>query len=52
MTLGQPAAMAGPILRASMEDGKFHGVIAATTPTLSLRTMIRRPGKGEGTRSP
>src|SRR5690606_16719110 len=32
-TIVQPAASAGAILRASIEDGKFHGVIAATTPT-------------------
>src|SRR5690606_17974801 len=32
-TTVQPAAIAGAILRASIEDGKFHGVIAAMTPT-------------------
>jgi hypothetical protein len=30
-------------LRASMAMGKFHGVMAAATPTGSLATMIRRP---------
>src|SRR5580658_9058337 len=39
----QPAARAGAILRASMAIGKFHGVIAAATPTGSLVTMILRP---------
>src|SRR5690606_18404152 len=32
-TAAQPAARAGPTLRAIMALGKFHGVIAATTPT-------------------
>jgi len=29
----QPAARAGPSFRASIDDGKFHGVIAPITPT-------------------
>ena len=29
----QPAASAGPALRVIIAAGKFHGVIAATTPT-------------------
>ena len=29
----QPEASAGPALRVIMAEGKFHGVIAATTPT-------------------
>ena len=29
----QPAAKAGPTLRVIMALGKFHGVMAATTPT-------------------
>ncbi len=29
----QPAASAGPALRVIIADGKFHGVMAATTPT-------------------
>src|SRR6267142_1243603 len=33
ITIGQPAARAGPTLRVIMALGKFHGVIAATTPT-------------------
>ena len=28
-----PAASAGPIFQAAMISGKFHGTIAATTPT-------------------
>jgi hypothetical protein len=28
----QPAASAGPSLRVIIAEGKFHGVIAATTP--------------------
>ena len=32
-TTAQPAASAGATLRAIMALGKFHGVIAATTPT-------------------
>ena len=31
-TMGQPAASAGPALRVIIAAGKFHGVIAATTP--------------------
>ena len=48
----QPAASAGPSLRAIIEDGKFHGVIAATTPTGSLVTRMRRPAQGDGMTSP
>src|SRR5918998_1663768 len=51
-TTVQPAASAGPIFRASMEEGKFHGVIAATTPTGSLVTRIFRSRQGDGTTSP
>ena len=51
-TTVQPAARAGAILRAIMEDGKFQGVIAPTTPTGSLVTRIRRPAQGEGITSP
>ena len=32
-TTAQPAANAGPHLRVIIAAGKFHGVIAATTPT-------------------
>src|SRR5687768_5065273 len=51
-TAVQPAASAGPIFRASMDDGKFHGVIAAMTPTGCLMVMMRRSAHGDGTTSP
>jgi hypothetical protein len=51
-TLVQPVASAGPILRANIEDGKFHGVMAATTPTGCLITIMRRSAQDEGTVSP
>src|SRR3954447_724749 len=51
-TAVQPAASAGPSLRASIEDGKFHGVMAAMTPTGSFVTRMRRSAHGEGTTSP
>src|SRR6201999_3191664 len=38
-TTVQPEARAGAIFRASMAIGKFHGVMAAATPTGSLVTM-------------
>src|SRR5258706_14803529 len=40
-TIGQPAASAGPALRVIIAAGKFHGVIAAHTPTGSLMTTMR-----------
>ena len=52
MTIVQPAASAGPSFRAIMEEGKFQGVMAATTPTGSLVTRMRRFGQGEGMTSP
>jgi len=51
-TTVQPAASAGAILRAIIAAGKFHGVIAATTPTGSLTANMRRPGTGAGITSP
>ena len=42
MTTVQPAASAGETLRVIIEDGKFHGVIAAQTPTGCLMTIRRR----------
>jgi hypothetical protein len=51
-TTVQPAASAGAILRAIMAAGKFHGVIAATTPTGSFSASICRPGRGAGITSP
>ena len=51
-TAVQPAASAGPSLRASIEDGKFHGVMAATTP-IGWRVVISlRPAQGEAIISP
>ena len=43
-TIVQPAASAGPALRVIMAAGKFHGVMAATTPTGWRRTMMRLSG--------
>jgi len=40
-TTGQPAARAGAHLRVIMAFGKFHGVIAATTPIGSFTTTMR-----------
>ena len=51
-TLAQPAAMAGPSLRVIMAAGKFHGVIAAATPTGWRRTMTRLAGFIAGTTCP
>ena len=47
-----PAASAGAALRAIMPIGKFHGVIAAQTPTGRRSVSSRRPGAGEGMTSP
>src|SRR4029079_13105335 len=33
ITIVQPAAIAGPILRVPMASGKFHGVIISVGPT-------------------
>ena len=41
MTTGQPAASAGATLRVIMASGKFHGVIAAHTPTGWRVTRMR-----------
>ena len=51
-TKAQPAASAGPALRVIIAFGKFHGVIAATTPTGCLITTMRAFGHGEGIVSP
>src|SRR5690348_2608196 len=40
-TTVQPTARAGPTLRVIVANGKFHGVIQATTPTGSFVTTIR-----------
>jgi hypothetical protein len=51
-TMVQPTARAGPALRVIMAAGKFHGVMAATTPTGCLMTTIREPSLKEGMVSP
>ncbi len=51
-TKAQPAASAGPALRVIIALGKFHGVIAATTPIGCLITTMRAFGQGEGMVSP
>ncbi|MNI95088.1 hypothetical protein D3C73_1532980 [compost metagenome] len=49
---GQPAARAGAHLRVIIALGKFHGVIAAQTPTGCLRVSRRRSPLGAGMVSP
>ena len=51
-TTVQPAARAGAIFRVTIVAGKFHGVMAATTPTGWRRTQRRFSRAGEGTSSP
>ena len=51
-TTVQPAASAGATLRVTMAAGKFHGVMAATTPTGCLITRCRLPGVQWGMMSP
>src|SRR3546814_3247294 len=51
-TTVQPAASAGAILRPSIADGKFQGVIAATTPTGWRRVMMRLSAAWPGMVSP
>ena len=46
----QPAASAGAIFIIAAMTGKFHGVIAARTPTGSRRTSVSNP-IGDGRRS-
>ena len=36
-TIAQPVASAGPIFHTAISSGKFHGMIAPTTPTGSRR---------------
>ena len=50
--LVQPAAIAGPSLRVIIAAGKFHGVIAATTPTPWRSTRTRLAGFCGGTICP
>jgi hypothetical protein len=47
-----PAASAGAALRAIIAIGKFHGVIAAHTPTGARSVSSRRPSVGDGITSP
>ena len=42
MTIVQPAAIAGPILRVPMASGKFHGVISRHGP-IGWRITRTRP---------
>ena len=51
-TIVQPAASAGPALRVIMAAGKFHGVMAATTPIGSLMTTMRLSAWWPGMVSP
>src|SRR5690606_12430566 len=51
-TLVHPAASAAPALRVIMALGKFHGVMAATTPTGCLITTMRRSAVAAGITSP
>ena len=46
MTMVQPAAMAGPILRVPMASGKFHGVISRHGPTGCFIVISRLPPAG------
>ncbi len=41
ITMVQPAASAAAALRVIIDEGKFHGVMAPTTPTGCLVTTIR-----------
>ena len=52
ITMVQPAASAGAAFRAIMALGKFHGVIAATTPTGCLMQTMRLSADGPGMTSP
>ena len=48
MTIVQPAASAGPILRVPMASGKFHGVIMRHGPTGCFIVSSRDPPAGAG----
>src|SRR6202030_3427956 len=48
----QPAASAGPALRVIIAAGKFHGVMAATTPTGCLMATMRASALKVGMVSP
>ena len=47
-----PNASAGAIFHAGIASGKFHGVIAATTPSGSRVTSTSMPGRAESIFSP
>ncbi|MOA14769.1 hypothetical protein D3C78_1348910 [compost metagenome] len=51
-TMAHPAASAGPALRVIIALGKFHGVIAAVTPTGSFCTRMRLSAACAGITSP
>mmetsp|Transcript_22268 Transcript_22268/g.48600 ORF Transcript_22268/g.48600 Transcript_22268/m.48600 type:complete len:283 (-) Transcript_22268:288-1136(-) len=51
-TIVHPAAKAAAAFRVIMADGKFHGVIAAQTPTGCLKTSMRRSEDVDGITSP
>ena len=51
-TSGHPTAIAGPSLRVIIAAGKFHGVMAAPTPTGCRSTTTRVWSHGEGIVSP
>ena len=51
-TVVQPTARAAAHFLVIIEFGKFHGVIAPTTPTGCLIITILFPGLGSGTMSP
>ena len=51
-TMVQPAASPGDTLRVIIALGKFHGVIAPTTPIGCLMTTSRRSLVGDGITSP
>ncbi|EXI65992.1 MAG: hypothetical protein AW08_02731 [Candidatus Accumulibacter adjunctus] len=51
-TTVQPAASAGASLRVIIASGKFHGVIAAQTPTGWRIVSRRRSFAGDGIDSP
>ena len=47
-TTAQPAARAGASFQTTRATGKFHGTIAATTPTGAGRTQLPVPSVGPG----
>ena len=51
-TTVQPTASAGATLRVIIAAGKFHGVIAATTPIGCLMTTMRESARKVGLTSP